>query len=113
MQITLELIATMIAAILAILGGLAFAVTLVVQVIKNLGPLKDFPTNAVVFGLSILAACIVYPLYFQTLELGMLWYMWVAVVFLGFCIAFVATKGWKAFIDLWNQFKYKKDENVS
>lgn len=109
MDITLNILMQMIGAILAVAGALVFAVMLIVEVIKNLGPLKNIPTNIFVFVLAIIGALIVYPLYFESQGIIMLWYAWVGVAFLGFLIAYVAMFGWDKLKELWDRSKYKED----
>jgi len=113
MEITMELLVQVITQLLMICGGLVLVVNVIVQVVKNIGPLEGIPTNIVVLALSQVFSFIAYPLFFDLKGFGMMWYMWVATAVLGFMVAFVAMYGWDKFNELLNRSKYSgKDGNT-
>jgi drug/metabolite transporter (DMT)-like permease len=90
--------------ILAIIGALAFVVSVVTQVIKGVGVFSKIPTDILVFVLSIgitVAAIVAYMQYIQT---SILWYMILAAIIAGFIVAFVAMYGWEKLSELWTRF---------
>lgn len=94
-------------AILA-LGILAFTVSIITQVIKNVWIFAEIPTNIIVFLLSIIitgAACTAVLDYYKY---PLVWYTVAAIIVLGFFVAFIAMEGWKKFMETFNSF-YKKD----
>ena len=78
--------------LLAVVGGLAFIVSVITQVIKDI--FKNVPTDLVVFVLSIALTVTAFIAYMQYIGAAMLWYMIVASVIAGFIVAFVAMFGW-------------------
>lgn len=94
-------------AILAI-GILAFTVSIITQVIKEVGVFAKIPTNIIVVILAIILTVGAFVAGMQYLKITILWYMVVAAIILGFFVAFIAMKGWKEFTDTLSRF-YKKD----
>ena len=96
--------------ILAVIGILAFCVSVITQVFKGVGALSRIPTDALVFVLSIgitVAACVAYMQYIQ---MQILWYMILAAIMAGFIVAFVAMYGWEKLTELWKRMsKTEKD----
>nr|DAH28773.1 MAG TPA: holin [Caudoviricetes sp.] len=88
--------------LLAVVGGLAFTVSVITQVIK--GIFKNVPTDLVVFVLSIALTVTAFIAYMQYTKAEMLWYMIVASVIAGFIVAFVAMFGWEKLSELWKRF---------
>ena len=88
--------------LLAVVGGLAFIVSVITQVIKDI--FKNVPTDLVVFVLSIALTVTAFIAYMQYIGAAMLWYMIVASVIAGFIVAFVAMFGWEKLSELWKRF---------
>ena len=88
--------------LLAVVGGLAFIVSVITQVIKDI--FKNVPTDLVVFVLSIALTVTAFVAYMQYIGEAMLWYMIVASVIAGFIVAFVAMFGWEKLSELWKRF---------
>ena len=88
--------------LLAVVGGLAFIVSVITQVIKDI--FKSVPTDLVVFVLSIALTVTAFVAYMQYIKAEMLWYMIVASVIAGFIVAFVSMFGWEKLSELWKRF---------
>lgn len=88
--------------LLAVVGALAFIVSVITQVIK--GIFNNIPTDLVVFVLSIALTVTAFIAYMQYIKAEMLWYMIVASVIAGFIVAFVAMFGWEKLSELWKRF---------
>lgn len=88
--------------LLAVVGALAFIVSVITQVIK--GIFKNIPTDLVVFVLSIALTVTAFVAYMQYIGAVILWYMIVASVIAGFIVAFVAMFGWEKLSELWKRF---------
>ena len=82
MDIIQTLIANM-TLILAIIGAIAFLVSVITQVIKNIS---------------------IFNAYMQYIHMTILWYMILAAIMAGFIVAFVAMFGWEKLSDLWKRF---------
>lgn len=91
--------------ILAVIGALAFMVSVITQVFKGVGVLAKIPTDILVFILSIGMTVTVFVAYMQYIQQTILWYMILAAILAGFLVAFVAMYGWEKFAELWNRFK--------
>ena len=103
MEIMQTLIANM-TIILAVIGALAFVVSVITQVIKGIGIFNKVPTDIVVFLLSIGITVVAYIAYMQYIQMAILWYMILASIVAGFVVAFVAMYGWEKLSDLWKRF---------
>lgn len=103
MEIMQTLIANM-TIILAVIGVLAFIVSVITQVIKGIGIFNKVPTDIVVFVLSIGITVVAFIAYMQYIQMAILWYMILASIVAGFVVAFVAMYGWEKLSDLWKRF---------
>lgn len=103
MEIMQTLIANM-TIILAVIGALAFIVSVITQVIKGIGIFSKVPTDIVVFVLSIGITVVAFIAYMQYIQMAILWYMILASIVAGFVVAFVAMYGWEKLSDLWKRF---------
>lgn len=90
-------------------GALAFLVSIITQVIKEMPGLKNIQTNAVALGASIILcplAVIILCVYFK---MQILWYYIVGAVIAAFIVYLVATGGWEKVSEMWNRTKYKNE----
>lgn len=89
--------------ILAVIGILAFLVSVVTQVFKGVGFLSMIPTDALVLVLSIGITVSAFVAYMQYIQMTILWYMILAAILAGFIVAFVAMYGWEKLTELWKR----------
>lgn len=89
--------------ILAVIGILAFLVSVVTQVFKGVGFLSMIPTDALVLVLSIGITVSAFVAYMQYIQMTILWYMILAAIMAGFIVAFVAMYGWEKLSELWKR----------
>lgn len=101
----MEMLFTDMTAILAVIGALAFIVSVITQVFKGVGALKKIPTDILVFVLSIVLTVVTYVAYMDYIQQTVIWYMFIVAVIAGFLVAFVAMYGWEKFAELWSRFK--------
>lgn len=90
--------------ILAIIGVLAFMVSIITQVFKGVGFLAKIPTDILVVVLSIGITVAAFTAYMQYIQQVILWYMILAAIMAGFVVAFIAMFGWEKFSELWKRF---------
>ena len=90
--------------VLAIIGALAFMVSVITQVIKGVGVFNKVPTDIVVFILSIGITVATFIAYMQYIQMAILWYMILAAIMAGFVVAFVSMYGWEKLSELWKRF---------
>lgn len=100
----MEFAITSVTSLLAVIGALAFMVSIITQVFKGVGVLSKIPTDILVFVLSIGLTVIAFVAYMQYIQHVILWYMVLASIMAGFIVAFVAMFGWEKFSELWKRF---------
>lgn len=100
----MEILLTNMTILLGVIGILAFAVSVVVQVFKGVSVLKKIPTDILVFVLSIALTVTAFVAYMQYVQQTILWYMIVATILAGLLVAFVAMYGWEKVSELWKRF---------
>lgn len=105
----METLITNMTMILAIIGALAFMVSVVTEVIKGIGIFKRIPTDILVFVLSIGLTVAAFIAYMQYIQMAILWYMLMAAVLAGFIVAFIAMYGWEKITELWKRFGRDKN----
>lgn len=93
---------------LAGVGILAFFVSVVVQVIKEIPILKKIQTNVVALAVSltltpvaVVVLCIYYGIVIE-------WYYVFASFLAAFIVYLVSTGGWERITEIWNRSKYKE-----
>lgn len=96
--------------IMAVIGVLAFVVSVITQVFKGVGALAKIPTDILVFVLSIVLTVIAYVAYMDYIQQTVNWYMFIVAVIAGFMVAFVSMYGWEKFSELWKRFVKGKKE---
>lgn len=84
---------------------LAFVVSAITEVIKNVWPFKAVPTDAVVIGLSILITTVAYFGMIGYNGRLFVWYELALTIVGAFIVAYVAMFGWAKLGELWNRFK--------
>lgn len=90
--------------ILAVIGALAFMVSVITQVFKGVGVLSKIPTDILVFVLSIGITVVAFVAYMQYIQMTILWYMILTAIMAGFIVAFIAMYGWEKLSELWKRF---------
>ena len=88
------------------IGILAFLVSVVVQVIKEMPVLKKIQTNVVALAVSLIltpVAVVVLCIYY-----GIEWYYVFASFLAAFIVYLVSTGGWERITEIWNRSKYKE-----
>lgn len=100
----MEILLTNMTILLGVIGVLAFAVSIVVQVFKGVSFLKKIPTDILVFILSIGLTVTAFVAYMQYIQQTIIWYMIIAAILAGILVAFVAMYGWEKVSELWKRF---------
>lgn len=106
----MEMLFTNMTGILAVIGALAFIVSVITQVFKGVGVLAKIPTDILVLVLSIGITVTAFVAYMQYIQQTIIWYMILAAILAGFLVAFVAMYGWEKFAELWSRFKKGEQE---
>ena len=88
-----------------IVGILAFVVSVIIEVIKNVSFLKNIPTDLVVIVLSEVLTVLSFLAYMSYAAIAITWYLVVGAIIAGFFVAFIAMYGWDKFTELYDRFK--------
>lgn len=95
----------MIAIGMTIFGILAFVVSVITEIIKEVGKLWKIPTDAVVLVLSEILTIIAFLGYNTYAARQFIWYELAAVIVAGFIVAFISMYGWEKLTTLYDRFK--------
>jgi len=91
--------------VVALVGGLAFIVSVIIEVIKNTEPLKKVPTQLVVIIVSIIVCTIGYVAYTAYSQITTTWYGIFAAFIASFIVAYVSMYGFDTLKELYNRFQ--------
>jgi len=91
--------------ILTALGLLAFVVSLVVEVTKELPGIINVPTKLWTMIVSLVISLLLYFAVASYFVWAITWYFVFAVIIASFMVSFIATYGWESFNELYNRFK--------
>lgn len=92
---------------LSVIGALAFLVSVITQVIKEMPGLKNIQTNAVALVIALILCPLAVVILCIWLEITIVWYYIVAAVIAAFIVYLIATGGWERVYEMWNRTKYK------
>lgn len=92
---------------LIVIGALAFLVSVITQVIKEMPWLSKIQTNAVALVISLILCPLAMVILCIWLDITIVWYYIVAAVIAAFIVYLVATGGWEKVSEMWNRTKYK------
>lgn len=95
---------------LALIGGLAFLVSIIVQVIKELPGLKNIPTSIVALAASLVLCPVALVILCTYMKIVITWYYVFASFLAAFVVYLVATGGWEKIKEIWDRTKYKDSE---
>ena len=90
------------------IGALAFLVSIITQVIKEMPYLKQIQTNAVALAVSIILCPVALVVACQYFEIVIVWYYVFASFIAAFIVYLVSTGGWDRVHEMWNRTKYNK-----
>lgn len=106
----MEQVIQAISLLLGAVGVLAFVVSMITQVIKNVAIFGKLPTDIVVFLLSIVLTLTAFYAAMAYYSVSPQWYYIVCAIIGGFLVAFVAMFGWAKVKELWSRNKYPEIE---
>lgn len=91
-------------AIIGILGVLAFAVSLITELLKDMPGIKKMPTKAFVILVSLIVTVTALLIYVAYANIALLWYYVALAVFAAFVVAYIAMYGWDTLKELKDRF---------
>lgn len=104
----MELLIQYMTFILAAIGVLAFVVSVIVQVIKELPWLQQIQTSVVVLTVSMILCPLAVIIACQYFKIVIVWYYVFASFIAAFIVYLVATGGWDRVASIWERTKYSK-----
>ena len=84
-------------------GVLAFIVSVITQVIKEMPYLKNIQTNAVAMVVSLIVCPVAVIIACQYFKIVILWYYVFASFIAAFIVYLVSTGGWEKISEMWNR----------
>ena len=91
---------------LIVIGVLAFLVSIITQVIKEMPGLKNIQTNAVALVIALILCPLAVVILCIYLQMMIMWYYIVGSVIAAFIVYLVATGGWEKVAEMWRRTKY-------
>lgn len=88
------------------IGGLAFLVSIITQVIKEMPGLKNIQTNAVALAVSVILCPVSAIIACQYFNIVITWYYVFASFIAAFIVYLVSTGGWEKVAEMWRRTKY-------
>ena len=107
-MINMEVLIQYMTYILAAIGGLAFVVAVVVQVIKELPYLQGIQTSVVALVLSEIHSPLAVVIACQYFKIVIVWYYVFASFIAAFVVYLVATGGWERIAGIWERTRYHR-----
>lgn len=92
--------------VLIAIGGLAFIVSVITQVIKELPRLKDLPTSVVALTIAMLLCPVTVLILCTCFKLPITWYYIVGSIIIAFIVYLVSTGGWERINEIWKRTRY-------
>lgn len=89
-------------------GGLAFLVAVIVQVIKELPRLQQIQTSVVALAVSMILCPLAVVIACQYFKIVIVWYYVFASLIAAFIVYLVATGGWERVTAIWKRTKYNR-----
>lgn len=94
------------------IGALAFLVSVITQVIKEMPGLINIQTNAVALVISLILCPLTVVILCIYLQIAIVWYYIIGAVIAAFIVYLVATGGWEKVSEMWQRTQYKgADQN--
>ena len=106
----MELLMQYITYALMAIGVLAFLVSVITQVIKEMPGLKNIQTNAAALVVALILcplAVVVLCIYFK---LVLMWYYIVGAILAAFIVYLVSTGGWEKVSEMWKRAKFNTNK---
>lgn len=105
---SMEILVQFVTYMLAAVGALAFMVSMITQVVKEMPGLKRIQTNAVALGVSLVLCPAAVVIACQYFKIVIVWYYIFASFLAAFVVYLVSTGGWERVAEMWERTKYKR-----
>lgn len=104
----MELLIQYVTYALTAVGVMAFLVSVITQVIKEMPLLKKIQTNVVALAVSLILCPIATIIACQYFKIVVEWYYVFASFIAAFIVYLVSTGGWERVSEMWSRTKYNK-----
>ncbi|MGE9883479.1 ribonuclease [Blautia obeum] len=104
----MELLIQYVTYALTAVGAMAFLVSIITQVIKEMPLLKKIQTNVVALAVSLILCPIATIIACQYFKIVVEWYYVFASFIAAFIVYLVSTGGWERVSEMWSRTKYNK-----
>ena len=104
----MELLIQYVTYALMAVGIMAFLVSMITQVVKDLPWLTQIPTSVVALCVSLILCPVVVVIACQYFKIVIEWYYIFASFVAAFIVYLVATGGWERVTEIWQRTKYNK-----
>lgn len=108
MTINMEILMQLLTYLLIAIGCVAFLVSTITQVIKDMPGLKRIQTNVVALVVSLIICPLAVIIACQYFNIVITWYYIFGSFIAAFIVYLVSTGGWDKVSAMWNRTKYKK-----
>lgn len=108
MNVNMEFLMQLVTYLLMAIGGLAFLVSLITQVIKEMPFFKKIQTNVVALAVSMILCPITVLIACEYFKIVIVWYYIFASFIAAFIVYLVSTGGWEKVSEMWKRSKYEK-----
>lgn len=105
---SMELLIQYVTYALTAVGVMAFIVSIITQVIKEMPLLKKIQTNVVALAVSLIFCPIATIIACQYFKIVVEWYYVFASFIAAFIVYLVSTGGWERVSEMWSRTKYNK-----
>lgn len=105
----MELLMQYVTYALMAIGVLAFLVSIITQVIKEMPWLKQIQTNAVALAVSLILCPVALVVACQYFKIVIVWYYVFASFIAAFIVYLVSTGGWERVHEMWERTKYNNE----
>lgn len=109
---SMELLMQYVMYMLAGIGVLAFFVSVVVQVVKEMPGLNKIQTNVVALAASIVITPIAVVILCMHFGIVITWQYVFASILAAFVVYLVSTGGWEKVSEMWDRSKYNKKNQL-
>lgn len=107
-----ELLIQFVTYALMAIGVLAFFVSLVTQVIKEMPFLRAVQTNVVALTVAMILCPVAVIIACQYFNIVITWYYIFASFIAAFIVYLVSTGGWEKVVEMWNRTKYNDNNDI-
>lgn len=105
---SMELLMQYVTYALMAVGIMAFLVSMITQVVKDLPWLTQIPTSVVALCVSLILCPVAVVIACQYFKIVIEWYYIFASFVAAFIVYLVATGGWERVTEIWKRTKYNK-----